>query len=88
MKLRESTLYKESYRNLVRRMIELRQKAGLSQTVLAESIGLEQPDISKIENFERRLDALELMDWLAATAPIRHAAVKVAIESNELGHGK
>lgn len=25
-----------------------------------------QPDVSKIERFERRLDALELIDWLQA----------------------
>ena len=87
-KNRVPTLYNESYRELVRRMIELRQISGLSQTVLAEIIGLEQPDISKIENFERRLDAIELMAWLAATAPTRHAAVMAAINNEEIDYRK
>ncbi len=61
---RASTIHDNRYRTLVNQLVELRQNAGLKQIELAELLGITQPDISKIERFERRLDALELVDWL------------------------
>ncbi len=74
-----STIHNEKYRQLVRRLVELRRIAELSQKALAEALGLDQPDISKIENFERRLDALELMLWLKVVSPNRYALVEDAL---------
>ncbi|HEJ9058713.1 TPA: helix-turn-helix transcriptional regulator [Serratia fonticola] len=42
----------------------MRKKASLSQSFLAAELGLSQSDISKIEGYERRLDALELFEFL------------------------
>lgn len=55
------------YRIVIASLINLREEAGLSQALLAEKIGLSQPDISKIERYERRIDILELHDWIMAT---------------------
>ncbi|MBF0634331.1 MAG: helix-turn-helix transcriptional regulator [Nitrospinae bacterium] len=41
-----------------------RLDAGVSQLDLAKAVGLKQPDISKIENNERRLDFIEFLDIL------------------------
>lgn len=38
----------------------------MSQVVLAERVGFSQPDISKVERCERRLDVLELFDFIHA----------------------
>lgn len=44
--------------------MKLRKEANLSQSELAVVLGLSQSDISKIESYERRLDALELFELL------------------------
>ncbi|QTH70592.1 helix-turn-helix transcriptional regulator [Pseudoalteromonas xiamenensis] len=45
-------------------IIKARKEAALSQKELASLVGLTQPDISKIERFERRLDVVEFIDML------------------------
>lgn len=61
-----ATLHDPRYRTLIKRLVELRVAAGLSQTTLAERVGRPQSYIGKLETLERRLDALELFDLLAA----------------------
>ena len=61
---RVSTLHDTKYRNLVGLLVEMRKRTGLTQVELAEKLGVTQPDISKIERFERKIDALELIEWL------------------------
>lgn len=43
-------------------LVMAREAAGISQSALAFAVGLKQPDVSKIENFERRLDFIEFLD--------------------------
>jgi transcriptional regulator with XRE-family HTH domain len=43
--------------------------SGLTQEELSVATGLSQPDISKIEKCQRRLDVLEAIDWIKATCP-------------------
>ena len=45
---------------------QVREEAGLSQTVLAEKLGKAQTFVSKSELGERRLDFLETLDFCAA----------------------
>ena len=45
---------------------ETRVKLGITQEVLAERLGFRQTDISKAERGVRRLDVLELRNWMAA----------------------
>jgi transcriptional regulator with XRE-family HTH domain len=63
---RPSTIHDERYINSIKVLIKARKAAGLSQTELAEQIGFTQPDISKIERLERRLDITEFFDFLEA----------------------
>jgi transcriptional regulator with XRE-family HTH domain len=53
---------------MVSLLIEARQKAGISQSELAIALELKQPDISKIENNERRIDFIEFLDILTYIA--------------------
>lgn len=61
---RTSTVHDPKYRNLVGLLVEIRKRVNLTQAELAERLGVTQPDISKIERFERKIDALELIEWL------------------------
>lgn len=65
---RVSTIHDISYGMIVSRLIEIRKRANLSQKDLAQRLNLTQPDISKIERLERRLDILEFLDWLNVIA--------------------
>jgi transcriptional regulator with XRE-family HTH domain len=62
-----STIYDPRYKRVVQRLIKARLAAGLTQEELAQAIGLSQPDISKIEKCQRRIDILEAIDWGRAT---------------------
>lgn len=56
---KDKSIFDESYRELVHELAQERLRLNISQGELANSIGLHQSDISKIEKLERRLDVLE-----------------------------
>lgn len=56
---KEKTIFDEKYHFLIEELTIERKRLNISQAELAKLIGVKQPDISKIEKFERRLDVLE-----------------------------
>jgi transcriptional regulator with XRE-family HTH domain len=62
-----SSIHDPEYHRIVDALIHLREQAKLSQKAIAQAIGLTQPDISKIERRERRIDILEALRWVRAT---------------------
>jgi transcriptional regulator with XRE-family HTH domain len=62
-----STIHQPRYKSLIKKLIGVRLAAGLKQEDMAKALGLTQPDVSKIERFERKLDALEFIQWLETT---------------------
>lgn len=56
---KDKTIFDASYRALIEALALERKRLSISQDELAQLIGVKQPDISKIEKFERRLDVLE-----------------------------
>jgi len=62
-----SSIHDPEYHRIVTALVCLREKAKLSQKALAQEIGLTQPDVSKIERRERRIDILEALRWVRAT---------------------
>ena len=62
-----SSIHDPEYHRIVDALISLREKAKLSQKAIANEIGLTQPDVSKIERRERRIDILETLRWIRAT---------------------
>jgi transcriptional regulator with XRE-family HTH domain len=67
-KTRPATIHDPRYQKIIKPLVNARKVAGLNQSDIADAMGLTQPDISKIERLERRLDALELVDYIAAVA--------------------
>ncbi|HGE5985784.1 helix-turn-helix domain-containing protein [Vibrio cholerae] len=61
---RPSSIHDVRYRNIIEILIQARKEKGLSQLELAQKLGFTQPDISKIERLERRLDIIEFLDFL------------------------
>jgi len=47
-------------------LVEIRDELGLSQRELAERLGQSRSYVSKVEIFERRMDFVQLVEWLRA----------------------
>ncbi|URM14695.1 helix-turn-helix domain-containing protein [Vibrio splendidus] len=61
---RISTIHDSRYHRIIDLLVQARKEKGLSQLELAQKLGFTQPDISKIERLERRLDIIEYLDFL------------------------
>ncbi len=57
-----SSLHTNRYRTLIARLKEARLRARLTQVQVAALLGKPQSFVSKIEQCERRLDPIELLD--------------------------
>jgi transcriptional regulator with XRE-family HTH domain len=53
------------YQNMCRRLKEARERSGLTQAEAARALGHPQNFVSKCETGERRIDAIELADFMA-----------------------
>lgn len=60
------TLHDERYVALVTALVELRERAGLTQQEVADRLGRPQSFVAKYETLQRRLDVVELADVIAA----------------------
>ena len=61
------TIHDPRYAAVIETLVALRKERGLTQTSLAAKLGtFKQPDIAKVEGLQRRLDLIELVDWLGA----------------------
>ena len=60
------SIHDPRYQYLIQKLIELRESKNVTQVELAQRLGKPQSYVSKVEILERRLDVIELMDWLAA----------------------
>ena len=62
----KSSRYSHDYVLFLKQLREARLQAGLSQLQLAEALGQRQTFVSKCELGDRRLDVIELRDWVVA----------------------
>ena len=61
---RTKTIHTKEYCLFIQSLCAERKRLGLSQLEVAEAIGMGQSEISKIESTERRIDILELKQFL------------------------
>lgn len=61
-----STIHDPRYLQFIERLIQIRDEKGVTQVELAKRLNKHQSYVSKIETLERRLDVIELVDWLEA----------------------
>lgn len=55
------TIYQETYRDIIDKLIIARKQAHLTQFQVAECLGKPQSYIAKIENKDRKIDILEFL---------------------------
>lgn len=60
-----SSIHDPRYKKLIQELIHIRELKKITQVELATSLNKPQSYIAKVENLDRRLDILELSDWLA-----------------------
>ena len=60
------SLHDDRYVALVTALIDLRDRAGLTQQEVADRLGRPQSFVAKYETLQRRLDAIELVDVVLA----------------------
>lgn len=60
------TLHSRHNKIFLKMLRELRESRGLRQSDLADLLDSSQATVSKVERGERRLDVIELRDWLDA----------------------
>jgi transcriptional regulator with XRE-family HTH domain len=61
-----SSIHDPRYKNLIKEIIKIRELKNITQVELATSLKKPQSYIAKVENLDRRIDVLELHDWLSA----------------------
>lgn len=59
-------LHNAQYKKLLERLRAAREERGLTQRELADALGEDQSYVSKCERGIRRLDVIELRDWICA----------------------
>lgn len=60
------SIHDPRYRQLIERLIGLREASGTTQTELANLLNKPQSYVAKVEGLDRRLDVVEIVDWLSA----------------------
>lgn len=59
-----SSIHDPRYKKLIQELIHIRELKKITQVELATSLNKPQSYIAKVENLDRRIDILELNDWL------------------------
>lgn len=60
------SIHDPRYIKMINHLKNIRKSKEISQEILGERLQWKQQDISKVESFVRRLDFIELCDWLDA----------------------
>jgi transcriptional regulator with XRE-family HTH domain len=61
-----NSLRDSRYRAVISRLVQERNALDVSQRELAARLGQSRSFVSKVEIFERRLDFVQLVDWVRA----------------------
>lgn len=60
-----SSIHDPRYKKLIQELIAIRELKKITQVELATSLKKPQSYVAKVENLDRRIDVLELQDWLS-----------------------
>lgn len=74
------SVHHPKYKALQAVLVEMRRQAGLSQTQLADRLGVGQSYISKIERAEAYVDVFVYVDWVGACGVRPGLALDLLVE--------
>ena len=81
-----STIYDQRYAKLITELREVRKVKNITQEQLAAKLNKPQSYVAKIEKLERRIDVIELTDWLGAIgADLEHFLKSIGFIQERLG---
>ncbi len=80
--MKSNIIYQQRYKAIIARLVKARKEVGLSQEELANKLGIKQPELSRIEICQRRIDVVELLDWIRATGAEDLKCVITALEGS------
>jgi transcriptional regulator with XRE-family HTH domain len=83
----QKSVFSTSYNQLLRKLVEARKAAGLTQTQVALMLKRPQSFVSKVENGERRIDVIELLE-IARVYKISAPMLIADLEAPEYSRGK
>ncbi|MDC4567499.1 helix-turn-helix transcriptional regulator [Acinetobacter baumannii] len=61
-----SSIYDPRYIGLIKCLISIREERNITQVQIALTLKKHQSYVAKVENLDRRIDIIELYDWLKA----------------------
>ncbi|EPJ3658189.1 TPA: helix-turn-helix transcriptional regulator [Acinetobacter baumannii] len=79
-----SSIHDKRYIKLINTLTQLRELKDITQVELASSLKKPQSYISKIENLERRIDIVELYDWLKALGESENTLINFILGLEEI----
>ena len=75
-----SSIHDPRYQKLIKELIRIRELKKITQVEVASSLKKPQSYVAKVENLDRRLDIIELIDWVR----VLNLNVIQVLESSEL----
>ncbi|WP_168409060.1 helix-turn-helix domain-containing protein [Acinetobacter indicus] len=61
-----SSIHDQRYQRLIHSLITIRELKNITQVEVATSLKKPQSYVAKVENLDRRIDVIELIDWVQA----------------------
>lgn len=63
--MKNKTIHDKQYKEIINYLRTIRKENSITQIEMAKHLNLRQADLSKIENYDRRLDLQEALNWIA-----------------------
>jgi transcriptional regulator with XRE-family HTH domain len=82
--MKPNIIYEPRYTAIIARLVNARKDVGLNQEELACKLGINQPELSRIETCQRQISILELLDWIRATNAADLKCVLKALEGSDV----
>ena len=74
------SIHNPAYQALIEEIVSYRKSKKVTQVQLALKLDKPQQYIAKVENLDRRIDAIELKQWLRALDADRDFMIKILID--------